>query len=117
MDSARSPLLPQPGGFEGLLAGRVLAAPCDLPVANREDLHFGLVSFDAADPGASAVPLNRDHRVSTGVDQFDRLHPEPVEHVDPVLEVRAQRVRALYRAPIIDGTLDCPVVDIVGEML
>src|SRR4051794_31624104 len=38
-------LLRQPGGFEGLFTGQVLAAARDLPVADGEDRPVGLVRF------------------------------------------------------------------------
>src|SRR5215210_4035848 len=110
-------LLPQPYGFEGFGAGRVLAALRNLSVANREDLRFGLVSFDAAKSGASAVPLNRDHRVSAGVDQFDQFKPKLVERVDPVLEVGTQGLPAVDRTDPAELTRGWPVLDILCELL
>ena len=105
------------GGFEGLVTGRVLAATRKLSASNRVDDRFRLSGFDAAELGASAEPLNRDHRILTGVDQFDRLEPELVERVDPVLKPGPHGVLALDRTGVVRSTLDCPVDDIVGEML
>ena len=112
-----SALLPQPNGFEGLFPGRVLAAPCDLSVADREDVSEELIRFDTAELGASAESLDRDHRVATGVDQLHQLEAEPVERVDPVLEVCPQGALAMDRTAVVDLALDRPVVDIVGELL
>ena len=108
---------PQPGGFEGLFTGRVLVATRDLSVADCHDVSDDLIRFDTAELGASAESFNRDHRIPTGVDQFHRLHPVPVEHVDPVLEPCPHGVLAMDRTGLVGSTLDCPVDDIVGEML
>ena len=52
----RTGLLPQPHGFEGLGAGRVLAATRDLSITNRKTTpHVCFVSM----PLSSARPLNR----------------------------------------------------------
>src|SRR5918994_4675603 len=113
----RHRLLRQPDGFEGFVTGRVLAATRKLSASNRVDERFRLIDFDAAALGASAESLNRDYRIPTGVDQFHLLEPELVEHVDPVLEPCPHGVLAMDRTGVVGSTLDCPVDDIVGEML
>src|SRR4051812_11560454 len=110
-------LLPQPDGFQGLFTGPVLVATRDLSVADCYDVSDDLICFDTAEPGASAESFNHDHRIPTGVDQFHRLHPIPVEHVDPVLEPCPEGILAMDRTGLVGSTLDCPVDDIVGEML
>ena len=90
-------LLRQPGGFEGLFTGRVFVAARDLSVADGEDRPVGRIRLNAAEPRASAEPLGREHGVPTGVNQLHELLPEPVEHVDPVLEPCPHGVPAVNR--------------------
>src|SRR5215211_3760527 len=105
VQSGASRLLPQPGGFEGLFTARILTAACDLSVADREDGPQGRIRLDSAEPGTSAVLLSYYHPVLTSGDQFHQLHPEPVEHVDPVLEPGPQGVFAMDRTAVVGSTL------------
>src|SRR5215211_5571344 len=110
-------LLPQPGGFEGLLLRPVLAAPCDLPIADCVDGGESQVSLDSAELRTTADPRHGDDLVFACLDQFDGLAPEIVEGADPVLHVDAQRVLAVNRAVVIECTLNRPVVDVVRQVL
>ena len=67
---------------------RVLAAPRDLPVSDREDGGVSQIRLDAAQLGASAEPQDRDHLALSRVDQLDGLDAQIVERVEPVLHVR-----------------------------
>jgi hypothetical protein len=110
-------LLPQPGGFEGLLLRPVLAAPRDLPVADRVGDGEGQIGFDAAQLGASAEPQDRHDLFVCRVDQLQRLGPKVVERVEPVLEMGPYGVLAMHRATVVERTLDSPVIDVVRQVL
>jgi hypothetical protein len=69
----RHRLLPQPGGFEGLIARPVLAAPVDLPVSERVKRGVSQTSLDAAELGASADPEDRDDVAVSCVNPLDGL--------------------------------------------
>jgi hypothetical protein len=97
------------------VSGRIFAASRDLAIADREDDSEDLIGLDAADPGASAEPLKRDHCVWTGIEQLDRIEPEVVERVDPLLDMRAQAVLAMNR-PFVAG-IDPLEVKIVSPVL
>src|SRR5262249_55709846 len=49
--------------------------------------------------------------------RLDGVLPEVVERVEPVVEADAQGVLAEDRAMVILGTLDRPVIDVVGPVL
>src|ERR671936_40300 len=63
-------LLPQPGGFEGLVSCPELAASRDLPAPDRVEGGVGQVRLDAAQLGAAADPQDHDDFVFRWVDQL-----------------------------------------------
>src|SRR4051794_17126483 len=97
VQSATAELFREPGGFERLFTGRVFVAPRDLPVADGEDRPVGRIRLNSAEPSASAEPFGREHGVPTGVNQLHQPLPEPIEHVDPVLEPRPNGILAVER--------------------
>src|SRR4029450_6968944 len=60
---------------------------------------------------------NGDDGVFPCVEELDRLRPEVVEIVEPVLHVSAHGSLAVHRATVIDRALDRPVVDVVRPEL
>src|SRR5215204_1466477 len=104
-------LLPQPGGFEGFVASGVLAAARDLPFADRAEDGEDQVGLNAAQLRPSHDPQDRHDLILSRVDQLQWVGPEPIEHVDPVLNVGTHRLLAMYRATVVDRTLDSPVID------
>src|SRR6185295_8745018 len=105
----------EPGGFEGLLLRPVLAAPCDLPVADRVEVGVAQrqLPLRAGALRTSAAPHDRDDLVLSRVDQLHRLQLGVVQQVEPLLQVGPQGVLAVDRATVIDCTLGSPVVDVV----
>src|SRR4029450_12014719 len=56
---------------------------------------------------------NGDDGVFPCVQELDRLRPEVVEIVEPVLHVSGHRSLAVHRATVIERARDRPVVDVV----
>jgi hypothetical protein len=76
-------LLPQPGGFEGLLPGLVTRGPVrsSRPGSCRERRKSDRSQFRSASP---LILTNGDDGVFPCVEELDHLRPEVVEIVEPV---------------------------------
>ena len=79
-------LLPQPGGFEGLFAGCVLATSHNEAIPHGVDdreshVDLGLASLHAPDDMEDS-----NDAIVTRVDQLLNLRAKPVQRAEPVLQ-------------------------------
>src|SRR5215216_4929123 len=102
---ATSPLLPQPGGFEGLLVGRVLPSSGDLAIAYRDQNRVANVDLGVTLLHSPDAAQKGNHLIA-GLDQFLDLCPTRIERLLPPPVVLPHRVRAAHDADVIDVALD-----------
>src|SRR5215208_6925179 len=79
-------LLPQPGGFEGLVLVVVLADANDHPVADREQLVVGRANLGAASCAAPDLSRLHQHLIVTAVEDPIDLVSVVTETIEPLLQ-------------------------------
>src|SRR5829696_2397695 len=104
-------LLPQPGGFEGLLPSRVLPSSGDLAVAYGDDDRVANIDLGVAVLHSPHDAQNGDHLIAR-LDQFLDLGSDRIERLLPLAVVLPQLVRAPDKAHIIEVALDRSPLDV-----